>query len=450
MPTYHLAIDDTDSLRMGCTTYVGALIVERLLPEARFVDYPNLIRLNPNVPWKSRGNAAVCLRFSSARTEGEILELAASIVEENRDRLDGKNQPGIALLEGEVPPQVKEFGRRALFDVLSLEEAYRVAAQSKIGFRTIRGGRGLIGAVAAIGNTLEADHTFELIVYRKRDAWGSPRKVDAESVRSMDKETAPHTFNNIDPETNRILITPHGPDPILFGIRGESPGVVIDALGKLVFEEGEKWIIYRSNQGTDAHMINRPKISSLTPYQAAVIEGAVSKKPVTLRGGHTIVEVADGSGCIDAAAYQQSGDIERAARALLPGDIVRVYGGVRVLDEGEAGGKLTLNLERLDVLELVDSVKRNPLCPRCGVRMKAKGRNKGFECEKCGKKSESPVIENIPRQVRKGTYLPPPRSLRHLAKPPRRLGLEKLSWDGTVGRFFGSLNPQHPAEDPRL
>jgi tRNA(Ile2)-agmatinylcytidine synthase len=42
----------------------GALLVERLLAlGAEFIDYPNLIRLNPNAPWKTRGNGAVSLRI---------------------------------------------------------------------------------------------------------------------------------------------------------------------------------------------------------------------------------------------------------------------------------------------------------------------------------------------------------------------------------------------------
>ncbi|MCX8169597.1 MAG: hypothetical protein N3D72_00745, partial [Candidatus Methanomethyliaceae archaeon] len=73
MTLYHLGIDDTDSLKFGCTTYVAALLIEELIKYSKFIDYPNLIRLNPNIPWKSRGNGAVCLRFHSDMSEKEIL-----------------------------------------------------------------------------------------------------------------------------------------------------------------------------------------------------------------------------------------------------------------------------------------------------------------------------------------------------------------------------------------
>ncbi|MBS7281591.1 MAG: DNA-binding protein, partial [Candidatus Freyarchaeota archaeon] len=88
-----------------------------------FADYPNLIRLNPNIPWKSRGNAGICLRFYSPRNSNEILDMAFNHVECWRDQLDEKNQPGIMLLMGEVPHYIKEFGKKALYDVLSVEEA---------------------------------------------------------------------------------------------------------------------------------------------------------------------------------------------------------------------------------------------------------------------------------------------------------------------------------------
>lgn len=439
MPVYHLGIDDTDSLKKGCTTYVGAKLLEKLTPETRFLDFPNLIRLNPNVPWKSRGNAAICLRFFSPKAKDEILELAAEVVDEYRDKEDEKNQPGIAVLEGEVPQQLKEFGRRALFDVLSIDDALKMAKNFGLGFRTIRGRRGLIGAIAAIGNTLEDDHTFELIVYRKRETWGMPRAVDKSSVLAMDKETFPLTFNNVDYETGRILITPHGPDPILFGIRGESPRILKQALKTIAFSGGERWVIYRSNQGTDAHLINKTKIGTLKPYEAAVIEGVVSSFPKVIRGGHTIMAIRDNTGEIEVAGYEKSGSINRILRSLIPGDTIRAYGGVRLLDDGE---RLTFNLEKLEVLGLARSIKRNPLCSVCKVRMKAKGKGKGYECEKCGSRALDPVLEEVERKVQEGIYLPPPRSVRHLTKPLQRYGMEKRSWDGVLETFFGQFDAQ--------
>ena len=59
----HIGIDDTDNRSGGCTTHLAFKVTEQILRKtnACFIDYPLLIRLNPNVPWKTRGNAAcVC------------------------------------------------------------------------------------------------------------------------------------------------------------------------------------------------------------------------------------------------------------------------------------------------------------------------------------------------------------------------------------------------------
>lgn len=435
MNLYHLGIDDTDSLKYGCTTYVAALLVEELLKDSTFVDYPNLIRLNPNIPWKSRGNAGICLRFYSNRKEDDILDLALSFVEKYRDLVDEKNQPGIVLLKGEVPNYIKDFGKRALYEVLSLEEARSLIKMANGGCRVIRGGRGLIGALAAIGNTLEEDHTFELIVYRRKEFWEEERKVDFESVVKFDQATTPYTFNNIDYETKRLLVTPHGTDPILFGVRGESPDILKKALQIIKFEGAERWLIYRSNQGTEAHFSQIRNIKDLREYQAAVVEGTISSRPRILKGGHVIVTLNDGTGEIDIAGYEPSGEFRMVVKELMPGDRIKAYGGIRLLAEG----KLTFNLEKLQILKLVREKYTNPVCHFCHKSMKSEGKGKGYQCKKCGAKSRVPMVIKLERKINEGLYLPPPRSMRHLTKPLQRYGLEKKVWDGRVESFYGTF-----------
>uniref|UniRef100_A0A7C3EX43 tRNA(Ile2) 2-agmatinylcytidine synthetase TiaS n=1 Tax=Candidatus Methanomethylicus mesodigestus TaxID=1867258 RepID=A0A7C3EX43_9CREN len=431
MHLYHLALDDTDSLKMGCTTYVGAMILKELIKSAKFVDYPNLIRLNPNIPWKSRGNAAVCLRFQSNLRASDILDLAIGMTNRFRDQYDEKNQPGIALHEGEVPEELKRFGRRALYEVIDLGDAMRIADSYNIKYHMIKGGRGLIGAIAAIGNTLEEDHTFEIIAYRGIDKQNVARDVNYDSVAEMSKRTHPMTFNNIDVDSKRLLITPHGPDPILFGIRGEDPETLVRALKMVKFSGAEFWVIYRSNQGTDAHVSLSMKIKDLKPYYAATIEGRVASNPFTIAGGHVIFNLSDGESSIDVAAYEPSGGLRKVISALIPGDQILVAGGVR-LDE-EQGNRMTFNLEKLQILKLIYERRRNPICTSCHKRMKSEGKNKGYQCKKCGLKLASPEREVLNRNCSEGIYLPPPRSMRHLAKPLQRHRLEKESWNRKVG-----------------
>src|SRR2546427_13077063 len=62
----HLGVDDTDSLRGMCTTYLATELV-RALSGWDLIGYPRLVRLNPNIPWKTRGNGAICLRLGRGR-----------------------------------------------------------------------------------------------------------------------------------------------------------------------------------------------------------------------------------------------------------------------------------------------------------------------------------------------------------------------------------------------
>ena len=82
-------------------------------------------------------------------------------------------------------------------------------------------GQGLVGAIGAIGYAFH-DHTLELLSYRKKPKFGKERKISTKSVKVMQEKTSPSTFNSFDTKKGRILITPHGPDPVFYGVRGEN------------------------------------------------------------------------------------------------------------------------------------------------------------------------------------------------------------------------------------
>jgi tRNA(Ile2)-agmatinylcytidine synthase len=286
--------------------------------------------------------------------------------------------------------------------------------------------RGIIGALAAIGETLEGDHTYELIAYRTPQNWGSKRKVDEPSIFEMDKQTQPYTFNNVDSEKRRVIITPRGPDPILFGIRGESPEIVKKAYGLVKpLEPVERWVIFRSNQGTDAHLKHVEALSRIEPYSSVIAKGVVSRNPRIVPLRHVIFSIKDDSAEVDCAAYEPTGSLRKIARELIVGDSVEVYGAVH---KPTSSKPLTINLEKIYILDLKPkTLLENPLCPNCGKRLKSMGKNKGFRCEKCGERfsdySKKEVL--IPRPLKPGLYITSTRSQRHLTKPLRRYGLEK-------------------------
>lgn len=424
----HIGLDDTDSPRRGCTTYVTALLVEKLQKlGAKFIDYPNLIRLNPNVPWKTRGNGALCLRIRyDESVEERIKETVISEVEEHSDLGYMRTDPGIVFFGKErIPIEVKTFARKTITGIVNLEDALKLVKRFRaesVGFKRCRG---IIGGLAAVGETLQSDYTYEVLVYRTPENRGSKRRVDESSIIEMDKATAPYTFNNVDPEKRRVLITPRGPDPILFGIRGETPEVVKKAFEMVKpLEPVERWVIFRTNQGTDAHLKRVERLSQIKPHNPVITRGNVAADPKMVPRRHVIFPIEDDGARVDCAAYEPTGALRKAAVKLIAGDHVEVYGGVRASQRHP----LTINLEKIKVLRLAPkTVLRNPLCPKCGKRLKSMGRDKGFRCERCGGRyaDVSKVEVKMRRDIKRVLYMTSPRSQRHLTKPLRRYGMEK-------------------------
>src|SRR5437899_9287534 len=68
-----IGIDDTDSLQGMCTTFLATEIVRDLTRDFDLIGYPRLVRLNPNIPWKTRGNGAVCIRIGEGEGPGSIV-----------------------------------------------------------------------------------------------------------------------------------------------------------------------------------------------------------------------------------------------------------------------------------------------------------------------------------------------------------------------------------------
>ena len=421
----HVGVDSVDSWRGGCTTHFVFEVLSDVAdrPNVKLLDYPLLVRLNPNIPWRTRGNGAVCLRLKVRSDEVTTLERLLELRLRSYTDKSYDCDPVVALLYGELHDDFLNFYEKALTRVVALREAQDLAEKHDVKVIKTRSGLGLIGALAAIGSLTRGDHTYEVLAYRKE---GAPRLIDYDSVWALEFKTWPHTFNNIDPETGRVLLTPHGPDPVLYGIRGEGPEALMKALRILrVYTKTVGRLLFRSNQGTDCHYMRARGVEELEPYSSISMEGRVASEPIVMMGGHVIFKLSDGKEEVYCVAYKPSGAVRSVAEKLEVGDEVEVCGGVRRFPGLET---LSLNIEKLVVLRAREEVvEKNPLCPRCGKRLKSVGRSGGYKCKKCGFKSvdASKLLLRRSRSEVEGVYTPPPRSMRHLAKPLRRYGLEK-------------------------
>ncbi len=405
----HIGIDDTDSAKHGmCTTYVGA-VLSRKLAKVGEVEEAKLVRLNPNIKYKTRGNAAVALALRTKKV-AEAKRITRRVVEELACFDDNNTNPGVVFYEGEPPEDFSRFYRRALHEVVGIDQAESLLRERGAEYVKYKLGRGIVGALAAIGAELSRA-TYEYIAYRARERWGTPRNLDTASVLAMDALTFPLTFNNYDYAERRVLIAPHTPCPVLFGIRGTSAQVVQEA-AELVLpgEDIALSMVYKTNQGTDAHLQEVSRIAEVRPFSSVILAGEVASAPRVIQGGHVFFELCDEHGeQITCAAYEPTKGFRNVVRALIPGDRVRVYGGV---DESR-----TINLEKLEVLRLKRERLANPRCTRCGRRMESAGKGRGYRCKRCRTVAKEKVVEELERNIQEKLYSVPPIAMRHLAKP---------------------------------
>ncbi|MHA1440974.1 MAG: TiaS agmantine-binding domain-containing protein [Candidatus Heimdallarchaeota archaeon] len=417
----HIGFDDTDSIKGSCTTYLATNILNEIHDQITFLDFPNLIRLNPNIPYKTRGNGAVALRIKGLQADLEhCKEVTIRHVEKFSVIEDENTNPGIAFVSGDIPSSIKQLSQRALWDVITISEASHFDQENNIQLLKYKNGRGIIGALGAIGCPLHEDFTYEHLSYRQEENFGTKRKIDAESVYQADKVT-PLTINNIDYEYKAIMITPRGADPVFVGIRGETVESVTK-MWSLVkpLEPISKTMVFRTNQHTNQHFVKSFAINELQPHLSIITNGEVAKKPYYIEGSHLIFSITDETGQIDCAAYEPTKRYRKQLAILLPGDQIRVFGGVRPASEKHP---MTINLEQLQVESLIDEYSfENPFCDKCNSRLKSAGKNKGYKCFKCSAifRDKKPIKNKVERKIKKQKYIPPIVAHRHLTKPLSR------------------------------
>jgi len=414
-----VGLDDHDSHFGGCTTYVAYRLIRELAnTRLRVIPLPALVRLNPYIPFKTRGNAAVRLVIESENTtEKDIIEHIREIVDKYREKR-GKADPGIAVTRVDNIGKLKilyKIYRKAVTDIITIDQVDKLCEKFNI---YVRGGKGRVGAVSCLGFLPDIDSTFELLAY------GDPStkkriNIDVLSFSVLDQLFKLYTFANVDVENEKILIFPSGPDPVIYGVRGDSPLHVI-FLSSLVQHvakiEIEGWLLFRTNQATGIHVeYSENKIRTFNPYRTMIRVSKISRT----EDRHLLCFTENGPSVF---SYRHIGSpcsfLERSL-----GDIVEVWGGLRIKD-----GRYFIYVEGCRKLSRRLVQLNNPRCPRCGSALKSLGKGRGFFCKKCNIKI--PTLHKIISEVDSSNILfslPYLSEFRHLMKPTDRVGIERMA-----------------------
>jgi tRNA(Ile2)-agmatinylcytidine synthase len=244
------------------------------------------------------------------------------------------------------PQCLSDLYREAVTSLVPTARAYNCLRQLKeenilVGAYGIEH-RGVIGGLAALGVVFN-DYTFELLTYRKPSNLARKRVINEDTVISFDLRYKPLTFMNYDYETSRLLIAPHGLDPVLYGVRGEEPSILVRALNEIVvYEEPSHWTLFRTNQATNAHLRSVRSIDSIHPYDNIVARGLL-REVRRISGGHVVGKLCLDSGCISVAFYRETGRLREAAIDAVNSE-VEIGGQVK-----PHAGTITLNAEYLKI-----------------------------------------------------------------------------------------------------
>ncbi|MCY3410238.1 MAG: DUF1743 domain-containing protein [Candidatus Heimdallarchaeota archaeon] len=409
MHIYRIGLDSTDSPLGGCTTWTAVRLIELLQKhKVQLLVLPRLIRLNPNIPSKTRGNAAIAFIISTDLTIEELSRLCIPIIDADYKRYsieDGK-LPGFAIAGNNIS---SELYWRAVQHVVTLDEAIQLVNPLLI---WPEGSNGLIGALAAISAELP-DFTFEVIAYRDLSNCGSPRVLNLENLKSIVKKY-PSTFSSVD--GHRELIAPSGPDPVFCGIRGHNQQELYDFIQDLELSEPISYLqMFISNQATNAHVSKRNEVlHSYSCFSAPIV---ITSDPKIIQGGHTFLNARVHTTSIQLRFFEPTKELARKAQSLRKGDQIYIHGAVS--DQTKI-----INVEYMEILDLVSHIEINPPICICSRRMTSAGFLAGYKCKTCNYKSFNSEKVRTRRSLFIGERVYASKSAqRHLTKPLERIHL---------------------------
>ncbi|HLH85498.1 MAG TPA: tRNA(Ile)(2)-agmatinylcytidine synthase [Thermoplasmataceae archaeon] len=420
-----LAVDDTDSQKGMCTTFLLTEIVKRI--SLRLADLPRLVRLDPAIPYKTRGNGALAAELVAGHRrswrvgriddsdiytfQGEepeepemdnVLEEAASVIYDLAELSEENTNPGLVLSRVSPP---EDFYWRAVREEVTIDEAVRVLDHIGARYVGVKNSRGLIGATAAMSWKANRQ-TYELIFYRNHPE-PIPHELKLKVARQMDD--IPGTFNNVDTANRHAAIFPREKTPVLAGVRSLNPSQLIERATDVMRKNGiayDRFMLFRTNQATDDHIIRDPHI--LEEGKSYSVEAAITANPEGRRGSHYFTMARWKDQNIILAAFEPTKEFRKTFREMRPGDLGRFY------------GTFTNNCLSLEKMEIISTsaiyTRRPPKCQSCGTSMINEGYHSYF-CRNCGEYSDLPEYHPIGRGIVPGLYDVPVTARRHLSRP---------------------------------
>src|SRR3990172_1439869 len=114
-----IGLDDTDSRESMCTTYLAAVLIEKLKKYGIVEGYPILVLLNPNIKYKTRGNAALAIPVELNKNDDAagVKRIVIEAVENMAVFSEENTNPGVVFIEETCEAMEKDL---AVFSIASM------------------------------------------------------------------------------------------------------------------------------------------------------------------------------------------------------------------------------------------------------------------------------------------------------------------------------------------
>ena len=110
---FSIGLDDTDSLQGMCTTYLGTKIFFHLVKTETLIEicqFPYLIRHNPNVPNRTKGNGSVVIKGKIDTGMISWLQTTVLMLFNNYAQIQDENtNPGLVIWYGAITKELMKF-----------------------------------------------------------------------------------------------------------------------------------------------------------------------------------------------------------------------------------------------------------------------------------------------------------------------------------------------------